>query len=489
MKNIIVSLDQGTSSSRAIAFDVNGRKVAVSQKEFPQIYPKPGWVEHDPEQIWSSQKEVLMDVVEKVGAENIIALGIANQRETTVLWDAITGEPVCNAIVWQDRRTAGYCDFLTSKGYSALIRSKTGLRIDSYFSATKIRWILDNVPSARQKAERGELRFGTVDTFLLWRLTGGKVHATDVTNASRTMLFNIHTLQWDNELLSLMGIPASILPEVKSSSEIYGQVQLDGCSIPVAGVIGDQQSALFAQMCLEKGSVKNTYGTGGFLLMNTGDKAVSSTSNLLSTIAWKIGGSTTYALEGSIFISGAAVQWLRDGLGIIKSSAQVEELASQVEDNGGVYFVPALTGLAAPYWNADARGTIVGLTRATTAAHIARATIEGMALQVKDVVDAMEKDSGMPICELKVDGGASDNDLLLQFQSDILATTVVRPSEKETTALGAAYMAGLAVGVWKDVRQLQAMAGERKVFSPSMVDVRRKEILEGWRKAVKLTLE
>ncbi len=489
MKNIIVSLDQGTSSSRAIAFDASGRKVAVSQKEFPQIYPKSGWVEHDPQAIWSSQREVLMDVVKNVGADSIIAIGIANQRETTILWDAVTGEPVYNAIVWQDRRTAGYCDFLSSKGYSALIRSKTGLRIDSYFSATKIRWILDNVPSARQKAERGELRFGTVDTFLLWHLTGGKVHATDVTNASRTMLFNIHTLEWDNELLSLMDIPSAILPEVKSSSEIYGQVQLDGCTVPVGGVIGDQQSALFAQMCLEEGSVKNTYGTGGFLLMNTGERAVSSKSNLLSTIAWKIADRTTYALEGSIFISGAAVQWLRDSLGIIKSSSEVEELASQVEDNGGVYFVPALTGLAAPYWDADARGLITGLNRATTAAHIARATIEGMALQVKDVVDAMEKDSGTPICELKVDGGASDNSLLLQFQSDILGTTVVRPSEKETTALGAAYMAGLAVGVWKDTDQLQSMAGERKVFSPSMDDVRRKDILDAWHKAIRLTLE
>ncbi len=489
MKNIIVSLDQGTSSSRAIAFDTSGRKVAVSQKEFPQIYPKSGWVEHDPQEIWSSQREVLMDVVKKVGADNIIAIGIANQRETTILWDALTGEPVYNAIVWQDRRTAGYCDFLSSKGYSALIRSRTGLRIDSYFSATKIRWILDNVPSARQKADRGELRFGTVDTFLLWHLTGGKVHATDVTNASRTMLFNIHTLEWDSELLSLMDIPSSILPEVKSSSEIYGHVQLDACSVPVAGVIGDQQSALFAQMCLEEGSVKNTYGTGGFLLMNTGGRAVSSRSNLLSTIAWKIADRTTYALEGSIFISGAAVQWLRDSLGIIKSSSEVEELASQVEDNGGVYFVPALTGLAAPYWNADARGMIVGLNRATTAAHIARATIEGMALQVKDVVDAMEKDSGTPICELKVDGGASDNSLLLQFQSDILGTAVVRPQEKETTALGAAYMAGLAVGVWSGLEQLKSMAAEGKVFSPSMDDARRRDILDAWHKAIRLTLE
>ena len=489
MKNIIVSLDQGTSSSRAIAFDSNGKKLAESQKEFPQIYPQDGWVEHNPEDIWASQNEVLTEVVRRVGVENVAALGITNQRETTLLWDAATGEPVYNAIVWQDRRTAGYCDFLASRGYAGLVRSKTGLRIDSYFSGTKIKWILDNVPGARQRAERGELRFGTVDTFLLWRLTGGKVHATDVTNASRTMLFNIHTLQWDAELLALLDIPASVLPEVKSSSEIYGQALIDGANVPVAGLIGDQQSALFGQMCLEKGSVKNTYGTGGFLLMNTGERAVSSKSNLLSTVAWKIGDRVTYALEGSIFVSGAAVQWLRDSLGIIKRSSEVEALASQVEDNGGVYFVPALTGLAAPYWDAQARGTIIGINRATKAAHIARATLEGMAFQVRDVVEAMEKDSGTAICELKVDGGASDNALLLQFQSDILNTKVIKPSEKETTALGAAYMAGLAVGIWKDTDSLRALAGQAKVFSPKMDQARRDTVLKGWRRAVKATLE
>lgn len=488
MKNIIISLDQGTSSSRSIAFDGNGVQLACRAKEFPQIFPQDGWVEHDPAQIWASQYEVFMDVARQVGVENVAAIGITNQRETTIVWDAATGEPIYNAIVWQDRRTSGYCDFLASRGFGAVIKSKTGLRLDSYFSGTKIKWILDNVPGARERAKRGELRFGTVDTFLLWNLTGGKVHATDVSNASRTMLFNIHTLQWDKELLSLLDIPESMLPKVLPSSHLYGETEVDGVKVPICGVAGDQQAALFGQMCVDAGSVKNTYGTGGFLLMNTGRRAVSSTCNLLTTIAWQIGDEVTYALEGSVFVSGAAVQWLRDGLGIISKSSEVEELARSVEDSGGVYFVPALTGLAAPFWDANARGTIVGITRATTKAHIARATLEGMALQARDVVKAMSSDASVPICELKVDGGASENSLLLQFQSDILNTKVLKPLEKETTALGVAYMAGLEVGLWKSIGELKELWISDRVFEPQRDDEFRNARVGGWEKALRAAM-
>ncbi len=488
MKKIIISLDQGTSSSRAIAFDANGEKIACQSKEFPQIFPEDGWVEHDPAQIWESQYSVFEEVLRKVGAENVAAIGIANQRETTIVWDANTGEPIYNAIVWQDRRTSGYCDFLSSRGYDGFIKSKTGLRLDSYFSGTKIKWILDHVEGARQKAKRGELRFGTVDTFLLWKLTGGKVHATDVSNASRTMLFNIHTLKWDSELLNLLDIPESILPEVFPSSHHFGDYVTPSTTIPICSLIGDQQSALFGQMCVEQGSVKNTYGTGCFLLMNIGEKSVCSKCNLLTTIAWEIGGKVTYALEGSVFVCGAAVQWLRDGLGIIKSSSEVETLALSVEDNGGVFFVPALTGLAAPYWNARARGTIIGINRGTKSAHIARAVLEGMAFEVRDLVNAMSQDASIKITEIKVDGGASDDSLLLQFQSDILNTRVLRPSEKEITALGAAYMAGLTIGLWNSIDELKSLWREARIFEPSKDDTWRKNMIKGWEKAIRAAL-
>lgn len=489
MKKYILALDQGTSSSRAIAFDVNGHKVAESQKEFPQHFPQDGWVEHIPEEIWASQSEVMLDVARKVGVENIAAIGITNQRETTIVWDADTGKPVYNAIVWQDRRTARYCEFLISHNYSGVVKHITGLKIDPYFSGTKIKWILDNVSGAREKARAGKLRFGTVDSYLLWRLTGGKVHATDVSNASRTMLFNIHKLQWDRELLQLMDIPESMLPQVCESSHVYGNAEIDGISIPVAGMIGDQQSALFGQQCVAPGDVKNTYGTGCFLLMNTGSEAVVSKNNLLTTVAWQIDGRTTYALEGSVFVAGAAVQWLRDSLGIIRKSSEVEELASRISDNGGVYFVPALTGMGAPYWKSEARGTIVGLNRGSTAAHIARATLEGIAFQVMDVVKAMQSDSGIALSELKVDGGASANNLLMQFQSDMLNSKVLRPSEKETTALGAALMAGLAVGLWKNCDELKHLWREEKCFIPSIGADRREELGNGWKRAVDAALE
>jgi glycerol kinase len=464
----------------------------VSQKEFTQIFPKPGWVEHNPMEIWSSQASVIAEAITSIdiNGKNIAAIGITNQRETTIVWDAETGTPVYNAIVWQDRRTSEYCDSLKKDGRTDLIRSKTGLIIDAYFSATKIRWILDNVEGARQKAEEGKLRFGTVDTWLIWMLTRGEVHVTDVSNASRTMLFNIHTLEWDPELLSLFNIPASMMPEVKSSSEVYGYTKttLFAHEVPIAGIAGDQQAALFGQMCTEPGSVKNTYGTGCFLLMNSGERPIMSSNNLLTTVAWKIGDTVNYALEGSIFVAGSVVQWLRDGLGIIKSSSEVEELAASVPDNGGVYFVPALTGLGAPHWDQYAKGSIYGLSRGTTAAHIARAALEGIAFQTMDIVNAMQKDAGVTLKELKVDGGASRNNLLMQFQADILGTSVIRPTVTETTALGAAYLAGLAVGYWESLDHIKSQWGVDTEFTPKAAEEDVNTLKEGWADAIRRTL-
>ena len=492
MKKYILALDQGTSSSRAIVFDENGRTMAVSQKEFTQIFPKPGWVEHNPMEIWSSQASVIAEAITSISINgaDIAAIGITNQRETTIVWDAETGEPVYNALVWQDRRTSELCDALKKDGRSDLIRSKTGLIIDAYFSATKILWILENVPGARQKAEEGRLRFGTVDTWLIWMLTRGERHVTDVSNASRTMLFNIHTLQWDKELLGLFGIPESMMPEVKSSSEVYGHTKstIFAHEVPIAGIAGDQQAALFGQMCTEPGSVKNTYGTGCFLLMNSGERPIMSSNNLLTTIAWKIGDSVCYALEGSIFVAGSVVQWLRDGLGIIRSSSEVEALACSVPDNGGVYFVPALTGLGAPHWDQYAKGSIYGISRGTTAAHIARAALEGIAFQTMDIVKAMQKDAGVTLKELKVDGGASRNNLLMQFQSDILGTTVIRPKVTETTALGAAYLAGLAVGYWESIDHIKSQWDAESRFTPLAPEAEVEALRKGWADAVRRTL-
>ena len=492
MEKYILALDQGTSSSRAIVFDQNGQTKAVSQKEFTQIFPKPGWVEHNPMEIWSSQAAVIAEAITSIDINglNIAAIGITNQRETTIVWDAETGEPVYNAIVWQDRRTSEYCDSLKRDGRTDLIRSKTGLIIDAYFSATKIRWILENVPGARQKAEEGRLRFGTVDTWLIWMLTRGEVHVTDVSNASRTMLFNIHSLEWDKELLELMNIPASMMPQVKSSSEVYGYTKttLFAHEVPIAGIAGDQQAALFGQMCTEPGSVKNTYGTGCFLLMNSGERPIMSQNNLLTTIAWKIGDTVNYALEGSIFVAGSVVQWLRDGLGIIKSSSEVEALAASVPDNGGVYFVPALTGLGAPHWDQYAKGSIYGLSRGSTAAHIARAALEGIAFQTMDIVNAMQKDAGVTLKELKVDGGASRNNLLMQFQADVLGTSVIRPTVTETTVLGAAYLAGLAVGYWESIEHIKKQWGVEKEFQPSADAETVAALKDGWNDAIRRTL-
>ena len=492
MEKYILALDQGTSSSRAIVFDQNGQTKAVSHKEFTQIFPKPGWVEHNPMEIWSSQASVIAEAITSIDINglNIAAIGITNQRETTIVWDAETGEPVYNAIVWQDRRTSEYCDSLKRDGRTDLIRSKTGLIIDAYFSATKIRWILENVPGARQKAEEGRLRFGTVDTWLIWMLTRGEVHVTDVSNASRTMLFNIHSLEWDKELLELMNIPASMMPQVKSSSEVYGYTKttLFAHEVPIAGIAGDQQAALFGQMCTEPGSVKNTYGTGCFLLMNSGERPIMSKNNLLTTIAWKIGDTVNYALEGSIFVAGSVVQWLRDGLGIIKSSSEVEALAASVPDNGGVYFVPALTGLGAPHWDQYAQGSIYGLSRGSTAAHIARAALEGIAFQTMDIVNAMQKDAGVTLKELKVDGGASRNNLLMQFQADVLGTSVIRPTVTETTALGAAYLAGLAVGYWESIEHIKKQWGVEKEFQPSAAPETVAALKDGWNDAIRRTL-
>lgn len=488
----ILALDQGTSSSRAIVFDHEGRICATAQKEFPQHFPKPGWVEHDPKDIWSSEASVIAEAITSMGINglNIAGIGITNQRETTIVWDAETGEPVYNAIVWQDRRTSEYCDSLKEQNLTGFIREKTGLIIDAYFSATKIRWILENVPGARARAEAGKLRFGTVDTWLLWNLTRGECHMTDVSNASRTMLFNIHTLKWDEDLMKLFGIPMSMLPEVHSSSEIYGYTKttIFAHKVPVAGIAGDQQAALFGQMCTTPGSVKNTYGTGCFLLMNSGTKPITSSHNLLTTIAWKIGDTVNYALEGSIFVGGSVVQWLRDGLGIINSSSEIESLAMTVPDNGGVYFVPALTGLGAPYWDQYAKGTICGLTRGTTAAHIARAALEGIAFETMDIVNAMEHDAGIKLAELKVDGGASRNNLMMQFQADILGTKVIRPKVTETTAMGACYLAGLATGYWDSLDDIKRQWNADKVFEPLAPAEKVLKLKEGWANAIGRTL-
>ena len=492
MSKYILALDQGTTSSRAIVFDKAGSVTTTAQKEFKQIFPKPGWVEHDANEIWSTQMGVAAEAITKAGlsASDIAAIGITNQRETTVVWDRNTGVPIYNAIVWQDRRTAAFCDQIRGQGLDKTIQEKTGLVVDAYFSATKVKWILDNVKGAREKANKGELAFGTIDTWLLWNLTKGKVHATDVSNASRTMLCNIHTLQWDGALQNIFDIPGNMLPQIRSSSEVYGDTQniLTANNIPIAGIAGDQQSALFGQLCTQPGMVKNTYGTGCFMLMNTGEKAIPSTNNLLTTVAWKINGITNYALEGSVFVAGAVVQWLRDGLGIIKKSSDVEELALKAKDNNGVYLVPAFVGLGAPYWNQDARGTIVGLTRGSNASHIARAALESICFQTMDVLKAMEKDSGISIKELRVDGGATANNLLMQFQSDILNTKVLRPKVTETTALGAAYLAGLAVGYWKSIEDIQEQWQIDNVFTPAMDDEQRDDLSEGWKKAVDTTV-
>ncbi len=492
MKQYILALDQGTSSSRAIVFDEKGTTCAVAQKEFRQIFPKSGWVEHDPHEIWSSQASVIAEAITMmdINGLNLAGIGITNQRETTIVWDSETEEPVYNAIVWQDRRTSDYCDELKKQGVTDMIRQKTGLIIDAYFSATKIKWILDNVPGARKRAEKGKLLFGTVDTWLIWRLTRGEVHVTDVSNASRTMLFNINTLEWDQELLDLFGIPRSMMPEVKSSSEIYGHTKttIFAHKVPISGIAGDQQAALFGQMCTEPGMVKNTYGTGCFLLMNSGEKPILSKNNLITTIAWKIGDKVNYALEGSIFVGGSVVQWLRDGLKVINSSSEVEALASQVPDTNGVYFVPALTGLGAPWWDQYARGTIIGISRGTTTAHIARAALEGIAYQTMDITAAMSRDAGIPLKELKVDGGASRNNLLMQFQADILGTHVIRPQVVETTAMGAAYLAGLAVGYWSSIDEIRKQWQIDRVFEPTWEEEKVREAREGWQDAVKRTL-
>ena len=489
MEKFILSFDQGTTSSRAIVFNKNGTIKSVAQKEFSQIFPQPGWVEHDATEIWSTQLGVAAEAISQAGlaVKDIAAIGITNQRETTVVWDKKTGTPIYNAIVWQDRRTATFCDQLKQQGYLQPIQRKTGLIIDAYFSATKLKWILDNVKGARDKAAKGELCFGTIDSWLLWKLTNGAVHATDVSNASRTMLYNIHELKWDEALLELMDIPPNILPEVRSSSEVYGYTQniLTSENIPIAGIAGDQQAALFGQMCTQPGMVKNTYGTGCFMLMNTGEQPVTSTNNLLTTIAWQINGKTHYALEGSVFIAGAVVQWLRDGLQIIRSSSEIEGLAQQVESTDGVYLVPAFAGLGAPYWNQHARGTMVGITRGTTSAHFARAALESIAYQTMDVVNAMQHDAGITVKELRVDGGATANNFLMQFQSDILNTKVIRPQVTETTALGAAYLAGLAVGYWENMEAIQEQWQVDKIFTPVIDDTQRQRSSKEWHRAIK----
>ena len=490
MSKYILALDHGTSSSRAIVFDHEGHICSTAQMEFTQHFPKPGWVEHDPMEIWSSEAAVIAESISKIGigGKEIAAIGITNQRETTIVWDAETGAPVYNAIVWQDRRTSEFCDTLKAQGLVDKIREKTGLIIDAYFSGTKIKWILDHVEGAREKAKAGKLRFGTVDSWLVWQLTRGQVHITDVSNASRTMLFNIHTLQWDQELLDLLDIPLSMMPSVRSSSEVYGHTKttIFAHEVPIAGIAGDQQAALFGQMCTEPGSVKNTYGTGCFLLMNTGEKPILSKNNLLTTVAWKIGDKVNYALEGSIFVGGSVVQWLRDGLGIIRSSGEIEALAASVPDNGGVYFVPALTGMGAPYWDQYAQGVICGITRGATAAQIARAALEGIAFQTMDIVGAMEKDAGVPLTELKVDGGASRNNLMMQFQADILGTPVIRPEVTETTAMGACYLAGLAVGYWDSLEDIRKQWKAEHVFTPSGADM--EPAKKGWATAISRTL-
>ena len=490
MPQYILALDQGTTSSRSILFDKGGSIIAVAQKEFTQIFPKPGWVEHDPKEIWETQLATAKEVLAKanISTKEIAAIGITNQRETTIVWDRNTGEAVYNAIVWQDRRTANFCDELKVKGLQKTIQEKTGLVIDAYFSGTKVKWILDNVAGARDKANKGELCFGTVDSWLVWNLTNGKVHITDVSNASRTMLCNIENCEWDGELQKILDVPGNMLPQIRSSSEVYGTTTLLGTEISIAGIAGDQQAALFGQLCTQPGMVKNTYGTGCFMLMNTGDKMIHSNNNLLTTVAWKINGVTQYALEGSVFIAGAVVQWLRDGLGIIKSSSEVEALAKKVDTTDGVYVVPAFAGLGAPYWNQHAKGTITGLTRGSTSAHIARAAVESIAYQTMDVLKAMEADSGISIKELRVDGGATKNNLLMQFQSDVLNTKVIRPTVTETTALGAAYLAGLAVGFWKNTDELQEQWQIETVFSSAISEQERTVLTNGWKKAITAAL-
>jgi glycerol kinase len=484
----VLALDQGTTSSRAILFNHEGRAVASANREFPQIYPQPAWVEHNPEDIWSSQLSTAQTVMREKGltAANIAAIGITNQRETTVVWDKNTGAPVMNAIVWQDRRTSSYCDQLKSEGWEQKVREKTGLVIDAYFSGTKVKWILDNVAGARERAERGDLLFGNVDTYLIWRLTGGKAHTTDYSNASRTMLFNIHTLDWDDEILAKMNIPRAMLPKPSQSSEVYGETDasLFGGAIPIAGDAGDQQAATFGQACFEPGMAKNTYGTGSFLLLNTGSKAEVSKSGLITTIGWGVGGEVTYCLEGSIFITGAAVQWLRDSLKIIDTAAETEALVSSIKDTGGVYLVPAFVGLGAPYWDQYARGTIVGMTRGTGRAEFARAALEAAAYQTRDVVQAMEADSGVKLKDLRVDGGMVANNWLMQFQADILGVRVQRPVVAETTALGAAYLAGLAVKYWDGLQDVTNNWAVDRTFTPSMGEAQREKLYAGWARAV-----
>lgn len=482
----ILALDQGTTSSRAILFNHDGGIVATAQKEFRQIFPKPGWVEHDAQEIWATQAGVASEVLHKARAKaaDIGAIGITNQRETAVVWDRRTGKPICNAIVWQDRRTASICDKLRAQKLDKVIQRKTGLVVDAYFSATKVQWILQNVKGAKARAAKGELAFGTIDSWLLWNLTGGKVHATDVSNASRTMLYDIRKGTWDEELLKIFGVPRSMLPEVRDSSGEFGTTSLLGGAIPIAGIAGDQQSALFGQICTKPGMVKNTYGTGCFMLMNTGTKPINSKNKLLTTVAWRINGRTEYALEGSVFMAGATIQWLRDGLGIIRKSADVEALAASVSDTDGVYLVPAFAGLGAPHWDAYARGTLVGMTRGTTAAHIARAALEGIALQVMDILKAMEADAGIKLKELRVDGGASVNNLLMQLQCDLLGVPVVRPKVNETTALGAACLAGLAVGYWKNLADIAKHWQVDRKFKPSMKAAVRSQITGGWSRAL-----
>lgn len=489
-KKYVIAIDQGTTSSRAIIFNRVGEIVEMAQQEFTQFFPKPGWVEQNANEIWSSVLAVLAEAMSKseISPKEIAAIGITNQRETTVVWDKTTGNPIYNAIVWQSRQTANICDELKEKGYDDLFREKTGLLIDAYFSGTKVKWILDNVEGAREKAEKGDLLFGTIDTWLIWKFTGGKVHVTDYTNASRTLMFNIHELTWDDELLEILTIPKSMLPEVKPSSHIYGETMdyhFFGENVPIAGVAGDQQAALFGQACFEKGMVKNTYGTGCFMLMNTGERAVKSNHGLLTTIAWGIGGKVEYALEGSIFVAGSAVQWLRDGLRMIKTAPDSEQYATRVESSDGVYVVPAFVGLGTPYWNSEVRGAVFGLTRGTEKEHFIRATLEAIAYQTNDVLHAMETDSEMDLKTLRVDGGAVSNNFLMQFQSDILGVPVERPKVQETTALGAAYLAGLAVGFWKDRKEIEEQWQVDRKFVPTMTDKKREKLYGGWKMAVK----
>lgn len=493
MPSHVLAIDQGTTSSRAIVFGYDGRPVATAQQEFEQIYPQPGHVEHDAEAIWSTQLAVSQQAIKKAGltAKDIAAVGVTNQRETTVLWEKSTGKPVANAIVWQSRVTSGICDRVKADGHEEAFRKKTGLVVDAYFSGTKIKHLLDTIPGVRSRAEKGEILFGTIDSFLIWRLTGGKKHVTDLSNASRTLIFNIHTCDWDDELLKILNIPRAMLPTVTQSSEVYGETDPKhfGAAIPISGNAGDQQAATFGQGCFEPGTAKNTYGTGCFMLLNTGTKPVASQHGLLTTIGWGVGGEVTYCLEGSIFIAGAVVQWLRDGLKMIATAPEIEQLAISVQDTGGVYLVPAFVGLGAPYWNQDARGTIVGITRGTTRDHIARAAIESMCYQTRDVLEAMQQDGGVQLKALKVDGGATGNNLLMQFQSDILNVNVQRPVVQETTALGAAYLAGLAVGFWKDKADIQKNWALDREFKPSMQSATRDKLYKGWKRAVERSLD